>query len=159
MRSNSSGRRTFRGIVRANRDFCKCSRFIFFGSTISLSEGQLIGDGASGLLVWRPKSPEYVACSWATPDLRRCNLGVALEQGIASELLGRHTKRSLALPLGNPGIWALYQANNLASKVVSDWSEPPNPHPPSSTSLRSLSIPRVFLWRPHSSIWSSKARP
>ena len=38
-----------------------------------------IGEGASGLFRGWPGSPEDVSCSGATPDLHRCNLGVALE--------------------------------------------------------------------------------
>ena len=39
-----------------------------------------IGEGASSLFWGWPGSPENVSCSRATPDLHRCNLGVALKR-------------------------------------------------------------------------------
>ena len=55
------------------------------------------GEGASSLFGGRPESPENVFCSGATPDLHRCNLGVAPEQEILSRLFGPPLKRLLAL--------------------------------------------------------------
>ena len=55
-----------------------------------------IGEGASSLLGGWPGSPENVSCSRATPDLHRCNLGVALEQETFSGLPGHPPKRLLA---------------------------------------------------------------
>ena len=55
-----------------------------------------IGEGASSLFGGRPGSSENVSCSRATPDLHRCNLGVALEQETFSGLPGQPPKTLLA---------------------------------------------------------------
>ena len=73
-----------------------------------------IREGASSLFGQGPESPRIVSCSRATPDLHRCNLGVALEQETIFGLSGPCPKRLLAPSLidfrGNPRIWASYQA-------------------------------------------------
>ena len=55
-----------------------------------------IGEGASSLLGGWFGSPENVSCSRATPDLHRCDLGVALEQETFSGLPNHPPKRLLA---------------------------------------------------------------
>ena len=78
-----------------------------------------IRERASSLFGRGSERPKNVSCSRATPDLHRCNLGVALEQETILGLSGPRPKRLLALSLmdfrGNPGIWALYQANGIPS--------------------------------------------
>ena len=58
-----------------------------------------IGEGASSLFGRWPGSPENVSCSRATPDLHRCNLGVALEQETFSGLPDHLPKDFLLLLL------------------------------------------------------------
>ena len=55
-----------------------------------------IGEGASSLFGEWPRNRENVSCSSATPDLHRCNLGVALEQETFSGLPSPPPKRLLA---------------------------------------------------------------
>ena len=55
-----------------------------------------IGEGASSLLGGWTGSPENVSFSSATPDLHRCNLGVALEQETFPRLPSHTPKRLLA---------------------------------------------------------------
>ena len=55
-----------------------------------------IGEGASSLFGGWPESLENVSCSSATPDLHRCNLGVAPEQETFWRLSGPSPKRLLA---------------------------------------------------------------
>ena len=55
-----------------------------------------IGEVASSLFGGWPGSLENVSCSRATPDLHRCALEVALEQGTFSRPPGLHPKRPLA---------------------------------------------------------------
>ena len=80
-----------------------------------------IGEGASSLFGGWPGSPENISCSSATPDLHRCNLGVALEQETFSGLPGHPPKRLLApspIDLGEVQAFrGLYQAVRVASFV------------------------------------------
>ena len=55
-----------------------------------------VGEGARSLFGGWPGSLENVSCSSATPDLHRCNLGVAPVQETFSRLSGHPPKRLLA---------------------------------------------------------------